>query len=469
MARKASRVRRRKRELRPPPGSPPGVLTVDPHAPRPVVHAIAYGPQGCHEQDVTADLGPVPELLRHWPVTWINVDGLGGAETIQRIGEIFGLHPLALEDVVSVHQRAKVEQYGDHLFVVARMVEGGARVTTDQLSLFIGRRPVGKGVGGFVVTFQETAGDSFDPVRERLRKGKGHARTAGPDHLAYALLDAAIDAYFPTIEAYGERLEELEDEVMLHPTKATILRIHAIKRELLSIRRAIWPLREAINTFFREPSPLITDETRLYLRDCYDHTIQVIDLCETYRELGSGLMETYLSSISNRTNEVMKVLTIIATIFIPLTFVAGLYGMNFKTEKSPYNMPELEWYWGYPFCLALMATVAISMLVFFWRRGWLRSSESMEELMRQAAANEAAQPPVATYTLPTLSQPFLAAQPAPAAAQSSPPEAGGPPPTVGAAPPPATAAPQPPPAAPAPATPSTSATGPSDPPVPKQS
>jgi magnesium transporter len=298
-------------------------------------------------------------------------------------------------------------------------------------------------------------GDSFDPVRERLRKGKGRARAAGPDHLAYALIDAAIDAYFPTIEAYGERLEELEDEVIVRPTKTTILRIHEIKRELLNIRRAIWPLREAINTFFREPSPLITDETRLYLRDCYDHTIQVIDLCETYRELGSGLMETYLSSISNRTNEVMKVLTIIATIFIPLTFVAGLYGMNFKTEKSPYNMPELDWYWGYPFCLALMATVAIGMLVFFWRRGWLKASETMEEVLRNARETSAERGtvPHVVQTL-TLSQPAL---------------------PVGAAPQPAPldGAPQPAQAAPADArapgpTPSTSATGPTEPPDPKQ-
>jgi magnesium transporter len=364
MSRKVIR-HRRKLERRSPPGSPPGLLTVDPSSPRPVVRAMAYGPEGIFEADVTAELDKVPQLLRDWPVIWINVDGLGDAETIRRIGEIFHLHPLALEDAISVHQRAKVEQYPDHLFVVARMMELHDRLLSDQLSLFVGK--------GFVVTFQETAGDSFDPVRDRLRRGKGRLRTAGSDFLAYSLIDAVVDAYFPIIEAYGERLEEIEDEVILRPSRTTIVRVHEIKRELLVIRRAIWPLREAINTFFREPSSLISDETRLHLRDCYDHTIQVIDLCETYRELGSGLMETYLSSIGNRTNEVMKVLTIIATIFIPLTFIAGLYGMNFKTEKSPLNMPELDWYWGYPFCLAVMAVVAGGMLFFFWRRGWLGS------------------------------------------------------------------------------------------------
>ncbi len=348
-----------------PPGASPGTLTIDPEAPRPLVRIVAYGPDSISEQKVQ-DLESIRGLLEKYPVTWVNVDGLGDASTISKIGEIFSLHRLSLEDVVNVHQRPKVEQYPAYYFIVARMAEVGERLGTEQLSLFLGKK--------FVLTFQERYGDCFDPVRERIRKGSNKIRNSGPDYLAYAVLDAFIDNYFPFLEHLGERLETLEDEVILQPDTQTIAQIHKIKRDLLTMRRAVWPLRDALNSLIRESSTLFTDDTRLYLRDCYDHTIRLIDLLETYREVSTGLTDIYLSSLSNRLNEVMKVLTIFSATFIPLTFIAGVYGMNFNSDRSPWNMPEVNWKWGYPFALVLMAAVAIVMLIYFRRKGWLGSS-----------------------------------------------------------------------------------------------
>jgi magnesium transporter len=341
-----------------PPGTRPGTLTVDPAAPKPVISAIAYGPDECRELH-PQDAAELKDVLGKWPVVWVNVDGLGDTELISRIGELFNVHRLALEDVVNVHQRAKVEPYEDHLFAVARMVHGGERVETEQVSFFVGE--------DYVLTFQERTGDCFDLVRQRVRSGRGRIRRGGASYLAYTLLDAIIDAYFPVLEVHGERIEALESEVLAEPGPEVVGRIHAIKRDLLVLRRAIWPHREAANTLLRDDSPFITDETRVYLRDCYDHTVQLLDIVETYRELASGLLDVYLSSLSNRMNEVMKVLTIFAAIFIPLTFVAGLYGMNFEW------MPELHWSWGYPAALAVMAALAAVMLVFFRRKGWIGS------------------------------------------------------------------------------------------------
>jgi magnesium transporter len=289
---------------------------------------------------------------------------LGDAKVISTIGNLFGLHQLALEDVVNVHQRAKVEDYPDHLFIVARMVERNECLLTEQVTMFLGQ--------DYVITFQERPGkDCIEPVRERIRKGKGRLRTLAADSLAYALLDAIVDGFFPVLESYSDRLEAVEDIVVTQPNRSVVEGIHSIKSDLLIIRRALWPLREAINTLVRDHNSLIHDDTRIYLRDCYDHTVQLIDLVETYRELGADLRDLYLSSVSNRMNEIMKVLTIISTIFIPLTFIAGIYGMNFDTKVSPWNMPELEWYYGYPFSLALMLAVTVAMGIFFWRRGWI--------------------------------------------------------------------------------------------------
>jgi magnesium transporter len=345
---------------------PPGTLVADPTAPKPVVRLMAYDDQNCIDRELRTDaeLGEIAQLVKKYSVTWINVDGLGDANVINRLGQIFGLHPLALEDVLNNHQRAKVEQYGDHLFIVARMLEGGTRLETDQLSMFLGRN--------FVVTFQNTPGDCLDPVRERIRCGRGIIGSVGADYLAYAIIDGVVDSYFPILEAFGEEIESLEDAIIDDVDRDVLSRIHEVKGKLLIMRRAIWPLREALHVLVRDPFPVITDTTRIYLRDCSDHTFQIIDLLETYRELASDLMDLYHSSLANRMNEVMQVLTVIATIFIPLTFIVGVYGMNFDTKVSPWNMPELEWYWGYPAVWAVMLTIAGGLLFFFWRKGWLR-------------------------------------------------------------------------------------------------
>ena len=351
-------------ERRTSPGAPPGSLVVDPQAPLPIIRVIAYGSEAVHEE-LVEDVSRIGSYLGRQPVTWVNVDGLGDAAVIRKLGEIFGIHRLALEDIINSHQRAKVDQYDNHLFVVGRMVEMADHVETEQLSLFLGK--------SYVLTFQERVGDAFDPVRERIRKAGGRVRNAGPDYLAYALIDAFIDNYFPVLEKYGERLESIEEDVLSRPEPVLVSRMHEVKRDLLTLRRAIWPLRETVNSLVREPSPFISDETRVYFRDCYDHTIQIIDLLENYRDVASGLMEVYLSSVSNRLNEIMKILTMFTAFFIPLSLIAGIYGMNFNTARSPFNMPELNWYLGYPFVLGLMATVALGMVTFFRRKGWLRS------------------------------------------------------------------------------------------------
>ncbi len=353
-------------QRRTPPGAAPGTLVVDPTAPKPVVKLMAYGPQDVTEAELKtlADLDKIPQILQQYPVTWVNVDGLGDAEVVARLGKIFGLHPLALEDVLNTHQRAKVEQYGDHLFIVARMIEGGTELETDQLGMFLGKR--------FVVSFQHRVGDCLDPLREAIRGGRGIVRSSGPDYLAYAVLDSVVDSYFPLLEKFGEEIEALEETIMGRPERGIIRRAHLVKSKLLTLRRAIWPLRDALHVLVRDPTTIIQESTRVYLRDCSDHTFQIMDLVETYRELASDLLGLYHSSLSNRMNEVMQVLTVIATIFIPLTFIVGVYGMNFDTTVSPWNMPELKWYWGYPAIWAVMLAIAGGMLLFFRRKGWLR-------------------------------------------------------------------------------------------------
>jgi magnesium transporter len=345
-----------------PPGSPPGTLAVDPSAPPPSIRVLQYSPAAVREQEIT-EVYEIKKLIGKLPVTWISVQGLGDTNLLKQIGEVLGLHSLALEDVVNVHQRAKADLFEDYLFIVLRMVHLADELETEQLSLFLGK--------GFVISFQESGGDGLETLRDRIRMGRGRIRNQGADYLAYAILDTAIDGYYPPLEEYGERLEALEEAILEHPIHTPVLRIHAIKRELLQMRRAVWPLRDMINDLLRDPIPLITPDTRLYLKDCYDHVVQLIDLVETDRELGSDMMDLHLTSASNRMNEIMKVLTIITTIFMPMSFIAGLYGMNFHHEASPWNMPELDWYWGYPFALALMAAVAAGLLGFFRWRGWV--------------------------------------------------------------------------------------------------
>jgi magnesium transporter len=351
---------------RTPPGTPPGTLAVDPRAAASTMRVIAYGPE---QYDEPSDLTPeaARALVDTVPVVWVHVQGLGDADLIARVGKAFGLHPLAIEDVVNTHQRPKVEHFDDHLFLVARHCDTrGATLDTAQLSAFLGR--------GWVVSFEEDPMSCLEVIRARLRETKGHVRRAGADYLAYALLDSVVDHYFPVLETYGERLEDLEDRVTRAPKASVLHDTRAIKHDLLVLRRAMWPQRDALSNLVRDPSPLIADDTRPYLRDCYDHAVQIMDLLETYREVGSGLMDSYLSSVSLQMNEVMKVLTVIATIFIPLSFVSGIWGMNFNPKISPWNMPETQWYYGYPMALGIMAAIALLLLAYFRRRGWLRAS-----------------------------------------------------------------------------------------------
>jgi magnesium transporter len=364
-----SRLRHRlKRRAKP--GTPPGTLTIDPNSPPPAIRLVAYGPDDCIETAIHKP-SEIRNFLGRWPVCWVNVDGLGDAATIRELGEIFRLHPLALEDVVNVHQRAKVEQYGDQTFIVTHMTAVNDHFETEQLSLFLG--------SNFVLTFQERPGwDCLEPVRDRIRKKLTQVRSAGPGYLAYSLLDAVIDQYFPVLETYGERLELLEDHIIEQPGRGVVGDVHQMKRELLHVRRLIWPQREALNTLVRDRTPHIDDETRLYLRDCYDHAVRIIDLVETHREVCSDLMDLYLSSVSNRMNEVMKVLTVISTLFIPLTFIVGVYGMNFNTQASSLNMPELNWPFGYPLVIAIMAVITIGQFMFFRRKGWIGGGRNDE-------------------------------------------------------------------------------------------
>ncbi len=355
------------------PGSIPGTLSIEDDAPPPVIILIDYNETTATRVQLDTPEAATPYLDSE-SVSWVDVQGLGSEDVLQRMGQVFDLHPLVLEDVVNVPQRPKVEEYGQQLLIIARMVtpdQDGNGFIGEQVSFILGKH--------YLLTVQEEpAHDAFGPVRERIRTNKGSIRRQNADYLAYALLDALIDGFFPVLECYGERIEELEDEVVASPSRKTLEKIHELKRELLALRRAIWPQRDAINMLIRDGSPLISDEVRIYLRDCYDHAVQVMDMVETYRELASSLMDVYLSSVSNKMNEVMKLLTIISTIFIPLTFIAGIYGMNFNTDKSPLNMPELNWYWGYPLCMMSMVLIAIGLIIFFWRRGWFENFSTLD-------------------------------------------------------------------------------------------
>ena len=293
------------------------------------------------------------------PVTWVNIDGLHDPLVAEAVADRFGVHRLALEDVLSPNQRPKVENYGDHYLIIVKMLRFDAEsdsVLAEQVSFIVGQ--------GYLFSFQERLGDIFEPVRERLRHGKGRIRSRGTDYLAYALVDAIVDHYFRILEAMGDTIEELEEAVLGQPAIETLHRIHHLRREMLVVRRAVWPLREVLGQMYRGEVELIGEEAKLFLRDVYDHCVQVIDTTETLREVLSGAMDLYLSGVSNRMNEVMKVLTMIATIFIPLSFLAGLYGMNFD------YMPVLHVRWAYPTLLVVMAAALGGMLWAFRRKGW---------------------------------------------------------------------------------------------------
>jgi magnesium transporter len=305
-------------------------------------------------------IAPADAVKRPPGLLWLNVDGVHDAKLIEGLGESFQLHPLAIEDIMHTGQRPKVEAYPNHLFLVLRMLrwnEEADEIDDEQVSLALGET--------WVLSFQERVGDVFDPIRERLESKRGRIQTMGADYLAYSLVDAIVDQYFIVLETLGERIETLGEDLTEHADRDMVTAIRRLKRELLYMRKSVWPLREVINTLQRDQDELISESTAPYLRDLYDHTIQIIDTMETYRDMVSGLMDLYLSTISNRMNEVMKVLTMIATIFIPLSFVAGVYGMNFSF------MPELKWHYGYFGALGVMAVVAVGMLIYFRRKKWL--------------------------------------------------------------------------------------------------
>ncbi|MCR9295123.1 MAG: magnesium/cobalt transporter CorA [bacterium] len=358
-----SKKQRRKRfHRRTTPGDAPGVIAVDPQAATPRILAISYGPDD-FQQTETRRMDDIAKLRGKQRVLWLHIEGLGDARIIHQLGELFSLHMLALEDVVNLHQQVKVEDYGDHLFLIGRLANDSEHGHTEQISLFLGK--------DFLITFQEQSSDWLDPVRKRLADANSQLRLRGADFLAYALLDTLIDGYFPLLEHYGEQLDALEDLITEDPPRSIMHRIHDVRAVLRSLRRVIWSHRDSIARLLHDPNPLVTNETRTFLRDCFDHTIQLVDVLEIYRETCTDIRDVYLSSISNRLNEIMTVLTIIATIFIPLSFIAGLYGMNFNTDASPWNMPELNWFFGYPFALGLMLAVATGLLLYFNARGWL--------------------------------------------------------------------------------------------------
>jgi len=294
------------------------------------------------------------------PVTWINIDGLHDIELIEKVGTHFNIHPLTLEDIVHTGQRPKVEDFEDYIYLVFKMLkfdETRNHVASEQVSLILGSH--------YLISLQETVGDVFNSVRERIRKGRVHIRKSGPDYLAYALVDAVVDNYFLILEKIGEKIEQFEERVHSESTPEILQNIHDLKREIIYFRKQVWPMREVLNTWKKTESALVQEADKLFIGDVYDHTIQVIDTIESFRDIISGMMDLYLSAVSNRMNEVMKVLTIMATIFIPLTFVAGIYGMNFK------YMPELEWKWSYLILWILLIIIFSGMIFYFKRKKWL--------------------------------------------------------------------------------------------------
>ncbi|MDD4097894.1 MAG: magnesium/cobalt transporter CorA [Lentisphaeria bacterium] len=354
------------------PGLPPGALMRDAAALVPDgIGVVRFDRDACLEKHCrdAAEVLSFCQESRPGPdappaVTWINVAGLGDIQLLQNIGNAFNLHPLALEDVASVPQRPKIDDYDSHLFITLKMLHPGPEaIIVEQISLFL--------LDHVVITFQEFNNDSLEPVRVRLRHQGSKLRSMGADYLAYAIIDTVVDNYFPCLEQLAEQTEALEEHVFKTSTRTTTLaKIHLLRREISDVRRSVWPLRDMLNAIIRDPLPLLSSHVRLFFRDCLDHAVQILESLDSNREAAAALMEVHLSTLSNRMNEVMKVLTIISTIFIPLTFVAGVYGMNFD------HMPELHWRWGYWACWAVMLLCAVVMILVFKRLGWLGAASS---------------------------------------------------------------------------------------------
>ena len=355
----------------PTPGSSPATLLPVPAEcgpQKPVIKLVEYDTETLTER-VLENLADLPDAaLADGKVRWLDVDGLGDIEVLKTIGEKYGLHPLALEDVLNMGQRPKVESYDDHLFIVMDMVyyDESRRMCGEQVSMFLRNH--------MLITIQEEVGrDVFDPVRARIRGGRGFIRKSGADYLAYALIDSIIDHCFPVLETLGDSIEELEDAVLAKPDRSCVSKIQNNKRTLMQLRRYVWPSRDVVTALLHDDSDHISEHVKVFLRDCYDHTIQIMDLLETYRDVNSGLMELYLSAVGMKTNEIMRVLTVMSSIFIPLTFVAGLYGMNFDNADGamPFNMPELHEPHGYIVCIFVMLCIAGGQIIFFKRKNWL--------------------------------------------------------------------------------------------------
>ena len=344
-------------------GARPGTLSIPKEAPPPRLHLIQYSPNEVAESDLET-IDELAETFSDSSVTWIDVQGFGDRKMIRQLAERFSLHRLLLEDLVNAPQRPKAEDYDDQLLVIVRMVrldgfsdDNRHQIDLEQVSVVIGKN--------YVLTFQERYGDVLDPVRRRIRDGKGIITTQGSDYLAYAIIDTIVDSYYPALEKIGDHLERMEDEVVQHPTPELLAELNRLKNQLVNLRRGVWPHRELLMSIVRGEFPHVTDDVRLYFRDTYDHALQTTEVIEMYRELVTSLVNTYLSSVANRTNEVMKVLTIVATIFIPLTFIAGIYGMNFE------YMPELKVRWAYPAAWAAMLGISGTMIGYFWAKGWI--------------------------------------------------------------------------------------------------
>jgi magnesium transporter len=360
-----SSVRRhgRRRVKRSPVGAAPGTLIADPSAVQPALSATVMSPEG-YKVFSSICLDDVRRLKAEWPLIWVDCVGLGDVTLIADLGKIFDLHALALEDTVNTGQRPKSDFYDEHAFVVLYAIDDDESHRYEQIAVFFGE--------GFVITFGERPGDPFDPVRKRIEvNGGNRLRARKADYLAYALIDAVVDSYFPRVEATGAAIDQIEDEMVACWDKAQVSDLHHIRHNLIALKRWLWPLRDAISGLIRSDASYLTAETKIYLRDTLDHVASEIEIVETYRETVTSLIEMHMSMAQAKTNEVINLLTIVSTIFIPLTFLAGVWGMNFDPESSPLNMPELHWYYGYPAALASMAVIGVLLFIYFrWRR-WL--------------------------------------------------------------------------------------------------
>lgn len=363
MAKTRRRNGTRRRQKRSPIGSSPGTLIADPSAVKSALTVTVCSAE-TYKVFSSVSLDDVQKLRETWPLIWVDCIGLGDADLISGLGKIFGLHPLALEDTINTGQRPKADFYDDYAFLVIDCVETNEQHHFEQVSVFFS--------ANYVITFQEREGDSFDPVRRRLaRDGENRIRSGKGDYLAYALIDTIVDTYFPLTDLLGDRIDSVETALTEEKNPEQNGEIHDVRRRLMSLKRTLWPLRDALSSMVRADMPVIGRDTKLYFNDTLDHVSSLMEIVETYRDTVNSLTEMSMSQAQARTNEVINLLTVVSTIFIPLTFLVGVWGMNFDPEISPWNMPELKFYYGYPFALGTMLVLAIGLYLYFrWRR-WL--------------------------------------------------------------------------------------------------